>query len=111
MANIKDAIRAEEIGVIRKRRKPGSFDRRGNAVPGQVTQATIKAVIQPVTGSDLLDLPEGVRASASYALWSLADIQLDDVIVNAGENLRVTHLWPRPVHGFNKAATRRTKNG
>jgi hypothetical protein len=92
------------VSVTRTRRSAGSYNADGDFVPGTPTTGTILAVVQPVSGRQLMDLPEGVRSEARWLAWSRAEIRLDDVIVAGGLSHRVIYVWPRAEGEFYRAA-------
>jgi len=101
------AIDEEAQLITRTVRSADSYDSGGNAVLGSDTTTSIRATIQPVSGSMLRDLPEGVRSVVSDVLWSRTALQLDDVLAFDGEDHRVVHVWQRRKDGFTKAAVKR----
>lgn len=99
------AIDRRAIGMSRTRRSADSYDpATGKAVLGVPTTSPVKAVIQPASGNQLKDVPEGVRAEAQWLLWSRADVVLDDTITHKGITYRVVYAWPRDEGGFYRAA-------
>jgi len=104
MINVALAIDGEAVNVSLKREAAGHYDGDGNWVPGSATTSTIRAAIQPASGRQLEDLPDGIRNEARWLVWSRAEIRLDDVITHAGSGYRVMHVWPRMDGGFWRAA-------
>jgi len=98
------AIDRRAIAVQRTRLFPDEYNADGDRVPGYSTVGPILAVVQPASGRQIMDLPEGVRAEARWLAWSRADLQLDDVIEHAGRTYRVVYLWPRSEGDFYRAA-------
>lgn len=98
------AIDRRAIAVTRNRRAPGAYDADGRFIEASMTAISIRAVIQPTSGDQLKDMPEGVRTEANWLLWSRADILVDDEITHAGIRYRVLHVWPRAEGGFYRAA-------
>lgn len=83
----------------------GSYNADGDYVPGSSTTASIRAVVQPVKGNQLMDMPEGIRTEAGWICWSRSQIAVDDYIVNNGVTYRVLFVWPRDQDGeFYRAA-------
>lgn len=72
-----------------------SYDDGGNSVIVRSDPVGAKAVIQPVSGRALLDLPEGIRDSASIIGWTSSEVALGSEIVYGGETFRVIFTWPR----------------
>lgn len=96
--------------VSRTRLVAGDYNDDGEWVDGGPTTADIKAVVQPVKGNQLMDMPEGIRTEAGWIIWSRSDIAVDDKITDDGVNYRVIFLWPRHRDGeFYRAALGRLK--
>lgn len=96
--------------VSRSRISAGSYDGNGNYVPGSIFNSAIKAVVQPVKGAQLMDMPEGIRTEAGWIIWSRSDIAINDRITDDGVTYRVIFLWPRNRDGeFYRAALGRLK--
>lgn len=104
MVAVAQAIDRLAVSVMLTREAPGYYNQNGDWVPGSSTTSTIKAAVQPASGRQLEDLPDGMRASARWLLWSRAEIRLDDKIDHAGSTYRAMHLWPRAEGGFYRAA-------
>jgi len=90
--------------MTRTRQGADTYDDGGNLIPGANTTMAIKAVIQPVKGNQLMDMPEGVRSEAGWMVWSRSEVKEDDRITNAGVTYRVLFAWPRADGGFYRAA-------
>lgn len=103
------AVEEESVPVTVFAKVAGSYDADGDYVPASPTEVIINAAIQPTSGRQLLDLPEGIRAEARYMLWSRSALALDDVVLYGGSRYRVIFLWPRPDGGYTKAALGLTK--
>ncbi|MGN7829725.1 hypothetical protein ACTJJ8_23620 [Agrobacterium radiobacter] len=96
--------------VSRTRLAAGGYNDDGEWVDGVLTTSDIKAVVQPVKGAQLMDMPEGIRTEAGWIIWSRSDIAIDDMIADDGVNYRVIFLWPRNRDGeFYRAALGRLK--
>lgn len=98
------AIDRRAVPVTLIRRSAGSYDADGRFVDGAETSVTIPAVIQPASGNQLKDLPEGVRTEAGWIAWSRAEIRDEDRLAHAGVIYRVLVAWPRAEGGFFRAA-------
>ncbi|KQV28103.1 hypothetical protein ASC97_07070 [Rhizobium sp. Root1203] len=105
------AIDRRAIGMSLTRRAADSYDQNtGKAIEGAPTTTPIKAVIQPATGNQLRDLPEGVRTEAQWLLWSRSEVVLDDTVTHKSIDYRVVYVWPRDEGAFYRAALgRKTK--
>lgn len=104
MIDVALAIDGEAVNVSLKREAAGHYDGDGNWVPGSATTSTIRAAIQPASGRQLEDLPDGIRNEARWLVWSRSEIRLDDEITHGGSRYRVMHVWPRADGGFWRAA-------
>lgn len=106
------AIDSEAVDVVRHgiAAADGAYDdETGKWVPGVAVDSTIAATIQPATGRNLIDAPEGVRTDARFAAWSRVAIVENDEITYAGDRYRVIWVAPRPQDGFTKAALGKLK--
>lgn len=104
MIDVAIAIDGEAVNVSRTTRGAGGYDADGNGVPGAPATTTIRAAIQPASGNQLMDLPEGMRTEARWLLWSRSEVKEDDEIGASGINYRVMYVWPRAEGGFFRAA-------
>lgn len=110
MIDVAIAIDGEAVNVTLTRDAPGHYDQTpgsstfGNWIKGAPAASTIRAAIQPASGRQLMDLPDGIRNEARWLVWSRSEIRLDDVIGHGGSNYRVMHVWPRMEGGFHRAA-------
>ncbi|MCA0343123.1 MAG: hypothetical protein LCH99_25750 [Proteobacteria bacterium] len=113
MIDVAIAIDGEAVSVMRTTHAAGSYDADGKGVPGASTTSTIRAVIQPASGHQLNDVPEGMRTSSDpkgvqtntgWLLWSRSEIKVDDQITSKGIVYRVMYLWPRDEGAFYRAA-------
>ncbi|MGZ2501743.1 hypothetical protein EHI47_11705 [Rhizobium leguminosarum] len=109
MIDVAIAIDGEAVNVGLTRRDPDSFDPdTGKAVPGATAFNSLRAAIQPATGNQLRDLPEGVRTEAKWLLWSRSEVLLDDTVTHKDVEYRVIYVWPRDEGAFYRAALGRT---
>jgi hypothetical protein len=92
---------AGPIQILRK--SGGSYNAQGKWVGEQRAPEDATAVVQPATGSKLLDLPEGERFEAQFFMWTRSALTLDDMVVHDGSKYRILHAWPRPEGGFTRA--------
>ena len=82
----------------------GAYNADGEWIESQPAAASIMAVIQPSKGTQLLDLPEGLREKADYFFWSRSAVSVDDRVEARGKTFRVVFTWDRPEGGFYRAA-------
>lgn len=104
LLNVGIAIDAFAVAVTRSRNAAGTYDADGEFVPGAAAALAIMATIQPVSGRELKDMPEGIRNEARWLVWSRSDILVDDTIAYKSENYRVLFVWPRDEGVFYRAA-------
>lgn len=104
MIGVALAIDMVAVNVSRTTRGAGGYDADGKGVSGTPTTTTIRAAIQPASGNQLMDLPEGMRTEARWLLWSRSEVKEDDEIGASGINYRVMYVWPRAEGGFFRAA-------
>lgn len=104
------AIDRRAIPMTRTRTSGGGYNADGEAVPGVSVSETVKAVIQPVKGNQLMDMPEGIRTEAGWICWSRSSVIVDDVITHKTITYRVLFDWPRDEGAFYRAALGRTKS-
>ena len=104
MIDVAIAIDGEAVNVTIERKAAGAYDGDGKWVAGAETTSTIRAAVQPASGRQLMDLPEGIRNEARWLAWSRSEIRMDDTVVHAGSTYRVMFLWPRAEGSFWRAA-------
>ena len=92
------------VPVPLTRNATGAFNADGEWTAGAPATTTIKAVVQPTTGRQLMDVPEGIRTEAKWLAWSRSEIRDEDVIAYAGLSYRVLYVWPRAEGSFYRAA-------
>lgn len=104
--DVAEAIDAEAILVQRSAVADagGSYDADGRWQDATAPSSDIYAAVQPATGRNLIDAPEGVRSEARFAIWSRAAIKENDRVTVSGETYRVIWTAPRPMDGFTKGA-------
>lgn len=104
MIDVAIAIDGEAVDVALTRRAAGSYDDDGDWTDGTPASSTIRAAIQPASGRQLMDLPDGIRKEARWLVWSRSEIRLDDEIGHNGSRYRIMYVWPRAEGGFWRAA-------
>lgn len=102
------AIMAEAVPVTHET-TAGAYNAAGKWVKSAAVPVTIMATVQPASGRQLMDLPEGLRTEAKYFAWSGTALVVDDVVIYAGSRYRVIYTWPRPADSFTRAALGLTK--
>lgn len=98
------AIDAESEVITWITRAAGTFDARGNGILGAQGSTQARAAVQPISGRELQDLPEGVRAEVTMVAWTRSSVAVDDEIVYRGDVYRVYAARPRPMDGFTRIA-------
>lgn len=104
MIDVAIAIDGEAVNVSLIRKASGHYNNDGDWVDGASTTTSIRAAIQPASGRQLEDLPDGIRNEARWLVWSRSEIRLDDKVTHASSNYRIMHVWPRAEGGFWRAA-------
>ena len=100
--SVTPALDALAVQVTLKRFGKPYYGDDGELKNGHPTETAIRAVVQPVNGFELMDLPEGVREEAKYAVWSRSEILNDDRIIHASKEFRVMKVSNRPEGGYTK---------
>lgn len=98
------AIDRRAVSTTLLRKGTATFNTSGEPVPGANTTSTIRAVRQPMSGRQLMDLPEGLRSEAKWLLWTRSEVRIDDAVSFGSVDCRVVYLWPREEGGFYRAA-------
>ena len=101
------AIMAEAVPVTHEV-QTGSYVA-GKWVKGTPVTTAIMATVQPASGRQLMDMPEGIRTEAKYVAWTGTALVVDDIVIYAGSRYRVIYTWPRPADSFTRAALGLTK--
>ena len=105
LSSVSFAIDKLAVSAVLKRVSDhGEYDSGGNKVPGDEVETNIRAAIQPISGFELKDLPEGIRKEARHVVWSRENLLTDDLIVVDSITHRVMYVWPRPEGKFTRAA-------
>lgn len=108
--DVAEAIDGEAVAVKYRTVAPSFDQSTGKTAKLPTVPVEIRAVIQPASGRQLMDVPEGVRTEARYLAWSRAALVEDGQILYFGEWFRIVYSWPRPQDGFYRAAIGRLKN-
>lgn len=93
------AINAYARPVTLSRRAAGAYDADGQFVEGAVTTVATRATVQPVSGRERMELPEGARMQARWTIWSATELLPDDRITFGGETYEVQFVMPRSTLG------------
>lgn len=95
-------------------KRPGAVSYvNGLAVAGATSSSTIAAVVTPLTGRELLRLPEGDRDKERLLVLSRSEMRTTgvggkaDLITINGEDYEVSSVEPWPMFGFHKAVVTR----
>jgi hypothetical protein len=110
------------------RKATGGYVSGGDYVRTDSDPVSIKAILQPVSGRQAMDLPEGIREEARYLVWSRSELLMEDVIDqprsvsteanlqgllllnymgirwDRGQKLKLMVVWPRPEGASFRAA-------
>lgn len=70
----------EDLAVKRQTNR-GAFDADGFPTPAIFTEFNIKGNIQPISGLEILQVPEGDRTREIFNLWTATPLTTDDIIV------------------------------
>lgn len=67
----------------------------GKPNPGNIEKLNIKCTVQPLSGKDLLIVPEGDRFKEQYWLWTTCEVLDNDQVVRCGKNYQVqtVQIW------------------
>lgn len=76
---------------------------RGKWVETDEDPVTIDASIQPISGREIVNLPEGKRERARWTIWTLDDVGGDDEILYNDDKYEVYVATPRHEEDFIKA--------
>ena len=83
------AIDGEAKEVLLRTKSEGHYDEGGRWVAGANVDVPIQAAVQPVTGSGLEDLPEGLRSEARLRLWTRSEVKENAVVIHKGSSYRI----------------------
>lgn len=108
-ADVAIAIDGEAVLCSIARRIGDSYNADGEGVASYAGPAPIYAAVQPATGRQLMDVPEGVREEARWLAWSRDAMANDDRMTIADGEHRIVYVWPRADGGYYKAALGRIK--
>lgn len=92
------------VPVQHTRAAAGAYNDDGEWVPGAPANSTIRAVKQPASGRQLMDVPEGIRAEAQWFIWSRSELRIDDTVTFGGLSYRLVYVWARDEGGFYRGA-------
>lgn len=98
LAVMAEAVEVGHVATV------GSYNAAGKWVTSNSVPASILATVHPADGSQLMNLPEGIRSEARYLMWAVVDVAQGDIVVFNGSRYKVIYKWPRPEGGFTRAA-------
>lgn len=104
MSDVALAIDGEAVNVTHTASGIGFWGDDGRWNGAAQPPVMIRAAIQPASGRQLMDMPEGIREEARWIAWSRSQIGLDDRIAHGGQSFRVLIVWPRMEGVFWRAA-------
>lgn len=64
----------------------------GQALPETTTTSTIRASVQPASGTALQSKPEGIQAESKLVMWTREPLREDDVIVDGTKRYRILDI-------------------
>lgn len=81
----------------------------GKPIRPPVTVFSIRGNVQPLSGRELLLVPEADRFLEQYFVWTFNDVQVSDIVKRCGANYHVQNVeaWGR----YNKARIMRVDVG
>jgi len=85
--------------ITLKRRAAGSYVN-GHFVPGAESSSSIEASVQPLTGSEILQLPEADRKKEVWKVFSESEILANDTITKSSKNYEVRSVRDFSVHSI-----------
>ena len=83
----------ENESLTLKRRASGSYVS-GHYVQGSESTSTIYANVQPLSGEQILQLPEADRKKEGYSLFSEDEMRVNDIIVRDSKNYEIQTVYP-----------------
>lgn len=112
-ADIIDDFTTGSYSVARK--TSNGYDIHGRALPGTPSTLTITASVQPLTGKDLMTLPEGQRSEQTQWLYTSTELRTGasasspDIVTIDGEPWTVVSVetWRTPDETFYKCRVAR----
>ncbi len=89
-----------KIETITLTRKAAGTYVNGHYVEGAGASSSIEANVQPLTGNEVLQLPEADRYRESWKVFSSSEIRVDDVITRSGKTYVVGPVKDYSVHSL-----------
>ena len=105
MLNVARAINATTgILVTHERDGADTYDADGYLVRGTPTSTQIRASIQPLSGREFENLPQGLRDEAQATIYTAHPLQSDDRIIDGEDRWKVLSddSWQK-LGGYTKA--------
>lgn len=109
MIDVAEAIDGEAVPVIFQAPAIGTYRDDGVAVFSTPPEPIPTfAAIQPFSGRNLRDLPEGIRDDAALVGWSRTSLDTNWTVIYNGVSYRVLRAWPW--YNYTKFALQRIGN-
>ena len=90
-------LKLESVTLTRK--ATGAYVN-GHYVEGAASSSTIDANIQPLSGKEILQLPEADRTRESLKGFSVSEIRVNDIITRSSKNYEVQKVADYSVHSI-----------
>ena len=100
---------SSQISLQVATRSGDGYSATGRAVKGAETVSAITGDVQPVSSSDLRDMPEGVRDVVEFAIWTQYDLKTDHIVIYNGDRCRVYKTKEYRFDGYTKGFIGRQK--
>lgn len=81
-------------------RKTGGGYTGGHYVDGTSANSTIRANVQPLTGKEILQLPEGDRLRESLKAFSTSEIRVNDIVTRNSKTYEVQRVNDLSAHSI-----------
>lgn len=82
-------LKNETITITRK--STGSYEN-GHYVEGAGTNSSIQANVQPLSGSQILQLPEADRKKESLSILTESEVRINDIVTRGGKTYEVQRV-------------------
>ena len=81
-------VRTETLEVLKATEGVFNLDT-GETSADTVNTGSVEGCIQPISGETIQRLPEGIRNSAQYSLWTYVGLNKEDQVIYKGENYKI----------------------